>query len=966
MPLNASPSFAQSVVHNKTKKKILALPKYYKFFIPGSKNLENVTSLQKRSSSIMKIILSISKMPLKILSLIIAFQGFVFPLNSQLLPDFNDELLDNSLQKPVGLVFDKSGNAYIWQQGGTVHLMDTSGVISQNPFIDLSEEITEYVDHGLLGFALDPQFETNGYVYLLYVVDLHHLLYFNTPQYDPDATIINDASIGRITRYTSDPVTNFQTVIPESRKVLLGNTIEDGFPIVASSHGVGTITFGTDTTLIASCGDTGSFAWSDAGNHPESFYEKAVELNIIQPDENVGAYRSMMYNSLNGKIIRIDRNTGEGIPSNPFFRSDAPSAKVSKIWAMGLRNPFRIYLDPQTGSHNPEDANPGVLYIGDVGGVWWEELNIATHGGLNFGWPVFEGMQYSESFEGLVRPNKEAPNELFGQDQCEQEFFSFHDLIVQPHEFINPKVYNPCDGSPLEDSLFAIHQRPALAWLNHIQMMDSIAVVPAFDDTGAATQLEIENPQANIGGLHFNGGSSLAGFYYNGDNFPEEYQGRYFHADFNGWIKIIDFDVDYNVVNIDTFAQESVKGIVDFKVSPHDGCIYYVKAIEGPGIHRICFGGDPPPIAIANADIYYGVSPLTVVLDASESYHPKEYPFTVEWQLPDGTTSNQTQLQYIFTSNTNDPTPIEVTLVITDSVGNTKSDQLIISLNNTPPQVNISSINDGDLYPISDFSYLSLEAVVDDIEQVDSELFYTWQTFLHHNTHNHAGPLDNNKSSYTLIEPAGCDGESYWYRIELTVDDGAGLTTTDFVEIFPNCDLIFIEEIMLNGIIVDEGIRLNWDTEMDEIDGFEIQRSQNNTDFFSIALIDTQQPGTYSYIDRSPFWGTNKYRVKIIFEDGTYDYTNRINFEYLGNQNFSVFPNPAKDLLNIKVVESNGSIKFDLYDSSGKLLIKHLWTDDLKDGITIPISLNAIGDGIYYYRIKNGLESFSGSILKLK
>lgn len=905
-------------------------------------------------------------MQLKIFSLLICFIVITSVAVSQLPADFNDELIDNSLQKPVGLVFDKIGNAFIWQQRGTVHLMDTNGVVLPTPFIDISEEVSEYVDHGLLGFALDPKFEVNGYVYLMYVVDQHHLQNFGTNQYDPNTTIINDASIGRITRYTADPATNFQSVLLDSRLILLGENPDNGFPIVAGSHGVGTITFGTDGTLIASCGDSGSFHSPDAGDHPESFFEKALELNIIRPAENVGAYRAQLFNSLNGKIIRIDKETGEGVPSNPFFDASDPNAKVSKIWLMGLRNPFRIYLDPETGSHNPEDGNPGVIYIGDVGGSWWEELNIATDGGLNFGWPIFEGMQYSDEFGSRIRTNKDIPNPLFDQNGCDQEFFTFHDLIVQPHASIPPVAYNYCDGSILAESLFSIHQRPALAWLNHNQMMDSIAVVPAFDNAGAATQLEVENPQANIGGIHFNGSSSLAGFYYNGDNFPEEYRNRYFHADFNGWIQIFDFDVDYNIINIDTFAKASVKGIVDFKVSPYDGSIYYIKATEGPAIRRISYGGDPPPVAIANADIYYGTSPLTVNLDASASYHPKEYPFTIEWQLPDGSTSDQLQLEYIFESPTNDPTPNEVVLVVTDSVNNSKSDEIIISLNNTPPQVEITSINDGDLYPLSDFSYLPLEAVVSDLEQDESALTYTWQTFLYHNTHNHAGPLDHNKKSFALIEPAGCGDETYWYRIELTVNDGAGLSTKEYVEIFPNCMPFFDEEIILTGTILDEGVELSWNIEMADLFGLEVQRSQNNTDFITIANVDIDPSGTYKVLDESPFWGINKYRIKIIRQDGVFDYTNRLEIEFLRNQTFSVFPNPASDLLNIKVNESDGLIQFDLFDTSGKLMISQIWPDDIRDGIAIPVSIKSIGNGLYYYRIDNGLEKHSGSIIKVE
>jgi glucose/arabinose dehydrogenase len=886
---------------------------------------------------------------------------------AQLLPDFIDETLNTSLTKPVGITFDEIGNAYIWEQSGLVHIMDTSGILSNTPMIDIREEVSEFVDHGLLGFTLDPKFSENGYVYLLYVVDPHHLFNYGTPTYDPNITIINEATIGRITRYTADPSTDFKTVIESSRKIILGDNQSNGFPIVASSHGVGTLAFGTDGTLLASCGETGSFVSSDAGDHADSFYEKALEQGIIRPAENVGAYRSQMLNSLSGKVLRIDPETGNGVPSNPFYDADNPESKRSKVWLRGLRNPFRMYLDLETGSHNPEEGNPGVIYIGDVGASKWEELNIATVGGLNFGWPIYEGMAPKNAFSNLVKDNLDAPNPLFDSNDCTQEFFTFHDLIKQPNSLITPVFSNPCDAqNQIPESLMpSIHTRPTIAWLNHNQMTDSIAVIPGFDNNGNAIDIEIERAEAQVEGIHFNGSSSLAGFHYHGDNFPEEYQEQYFHADFNGWISIFDFDENYKLTKVDTFATD-VKGIVDMKVSPKDGCIYYVKVIEGPSVHRICFGGDPPPIAIAKADINYGPSPLTVNLDATDSYHPKDYPFTIEWKLPNGESTDEQTFSYIFESNNTQPTAITVELIITDSVGNSDTDELIISLNNTPPQVEITSVQDGDLYPLSDFTYLPLRAKVSDLEHSDEELIYQWQAFLYHNTHNHAGPIENSKEAYALIEPVGCTDETYWYRVELTVTDPAGLSTKDIVEIFPNCGEPFGEEIILSGEAKAEKNILSWSNlNEQEIREYEIQRSVNNTDFITIGKVENSNSLDYLYDDNSPLWGTNRYRIKAVQNNNVYDYSNKVTLEFPGEQQFSVFPNPTDNILNLVVKESTGNIYFDLFDTSGKLLLSKSWQDDIMDGIEVSISTSPFPNGVYYYQIKNGTSTFHGSVMKM-
>ena len=886
---------------------------------------------------------------------------------AQLLPDFVDETLNSTLNKPVGITFDETGKAYIWEQSGLVHLMDTVGIISDTPFIDIREEVSEFVDHGLLGFALDPKFSENGYVYLLYVVDPHHLFFYGTPDYNPNTTIINEATIGRITRYTADPNNNFKTVIESSRKILLGDSANNGFPIVASSHGVGTLAFGTDGTLLASCGETGSFVSTDVGNHEDSFYEQALQQNIITVAENVGAYRAQMLNSLSGKIIRIDSETGFGIPSNPYFDASNPLANRSKVWTRGLRNPFRMYLDVETGSHNPSDGMPGVIYIGDVGASKWEELNIAEHGGINFGWPIFEGMATKNSFANKIRDNRNAPNPFFGTNDCEQEFFTFHDLVAQPNTLVPPFFANPCNPQEqIPDTLYpSVHIRPTIAWLNHGQMTDSVAVIPAFDENGNTIDYEIENQEAEVEGIHFDGSSSLAGFHYHGNNFPAEFQGRYFHADFNGWISIFDFDESFKLIRVDTFATD-VKGIVDMKVSPYDGCLYYVKVIEGPSIHRICYGGDPPPVAIAKADVYYGPSPLTVTLDASESYHPKNYPFSFEWKLPDGETSDSPTFNHDFVSANSQATGITVELIVTDSVGNIGSDELTISLNNTPPQVEIISVKDGDLYPVSDFTYLPLQATVSDAEHTDEQLTFQWQVFLYHNSHNHAGPIENSRETFALLEPVGCNGELYWYRVELTVTDLAGLSTKDIVEIYPDCGEAFGADITLTGEAkFDKNILIWTNINEQDIREYQIQRSENNTDFIAIGTIDNNHTQEYTFEDNNPLWGINKYRISAVKNDNVYDYSNKITLEFPGEQDFSVFPNPTINVLNITVMESTGKIEFELFDASGKMVLTRSWLDDVMDGIETSIPVNSLANGVYYYQIKNGETTFHGSVLKV-
>ena len=115
-----------------------------------------------------------------------------------------------------------------------------------------------------------------------------------------------------------------------SRRVLLGETKTAGFPILYQSHGVGSLMFGTDGTLLASCGDGASYSSNDIGSAPETYYAQALSDGILKPKENVGAYRAQLVDSLSGKIVRIDPATGDGIPSNPFYDPANPRAARSR------------------------------------------------------------------------------------------------------------------------------------------------------------------------------------------------------------------------------------------------------------------------------------------------------------------------------------------------------------------------------------------------------------------------------------------------------------------------------------------------------------------------------------------------------------------------------------------------------------------------------------------------------------
>jgi len=169
----------------------------------------------------------------------------------------------------------------------------------------------------------------------------------------------------RIERYTVSSDRNVAD--PRSAKVIL--SIDQRY----SNHQGGLNLFGPDGMLYIGMGDGGS-----------------------QGDPHGNGQNR---NALLAKLLRINVDRGEPylIPAaNPY----AKGGGRAEIWAIGLRNPWRFSFDRFSG----------LLYIADVGGDRFEEVNVVpmSIAGVNYGWNVMEGPQCSRSSgcdqTGLQKP----------------------------------------------------------------------------------------------------------------------------------------------------------------------------------------------------------------------------------------------------------------------------------------------------------------------------------------------------------------------------------------------------------------------------------------------------------------------------------------------------------------------------------------------------------------------------------
>ncbi len=450
-------------------------------------------------------------------SFLIAFASLLlFQKKTSKLAGFVDQLFIDGWDNVVVFDWDTNARMYVLEKSGRVWIVE-NGVKLPDPLIDISEEVGDWSEVGCLGFTLDPNFLENGYFYLSYVVDRHYLLHYGSPSYDPDANDYFNATIGRVTRFQADSASHFTKTDLKNRTVLIGETKKTGMPILYLSHGVGSLVFGSDETLLVCMGDGASYDTVDEGSSPGTYWAQALADSIITPEENIGAYRAQILNSLNGKILRIDPNTGDGISSNPFFDPAAPRAARSRVWSLGLRNPYRMCRKPGTGSLDPAAGDPGAFYFGDVGWGLHEDLNVISGPGQNFGWPKYEGLT---------------------------TLTDYHDETYAP----------------------AVHERPKIDW-EHGKKAARGMVNGSIVKVGSSL----------LRGKSFTGNASTGGVWYTGGDYPPEYKNTYFHADYVfGWIRNFVFDDNHNPLEVREFLN-NIGPVVFLGSHPTQGNLYFVR-----------------------------------------------------------------------------------------------------------------------------------------------------------------------------------------------------------------------------------------------------------------------------------------------------------------------------------------------------------------------------------------------------
>ena len=274
-----------------------------------------------------------------------------------------------SFDRPVDLQHagDGSGRLFVVEQAGLIKTIpaDEADATASEPsvFLDIRDRVRRIGnEEGLLGLAFHPDFANNGFFFVNYTAS------------SPRRTVI--------ARFRAEGRQTGQVDADSERLVL-------EFPQPFSNHNGGQLAFGPDGYLYVASGDGGS------GGDPQGHGQNMTTLL--------------------GKILRIDVDGESGelayaIPAdNPFVDGEEGAEEEAvreEVYALGLRNPWRISFDLPSGR----------LWAGDVGQNAFEEVDLIVSGG-NYGWNVMEGNACFSPSTGCDSTRYEAPVWVYGRDE---------------------------------------------------------------------------------------------------------------------------------------------------------------------------------------------------------------------------------------------------------------------------------------------------------------------------------------------------------------------------------------------------------------------------------------------------------------------------------------------------------------------------------------------------------------------
>lgn len=262
------------------------------------------------------------------------------------------EVLDTYMYEPMEMVIFKDGRVLYIERRGEVKLYDPATQKTKS-IAKFEVSITGNYEDGMLGVALDPNYDQNHWIYI---------------NYSPAGNIAKQ----NVSRF----VMVGDSIDIKSEKIVL----EIPTQRETCCHSGGHLEFGPNGNLYISTGDNTSSKESD-GFTPIDERPGRAPFDAQKSSGNT--------HDLRGKILRIHpENDGTyTVPDGNLFPKDGSQGKP-EIYIMGTRSPFRFTVDDHNGFVYWGDVGPDGGVSNERGPESHDEWNQAKKPG-NYGWPYF-------------------------------------------------------------------------------------------------------------------------------------------------------------------------------------------------------------------------------------------------------------------------------------------------------------------------------------------------------------------------------------------------------------------------------------------------------------------------------------------------------------------------------------------------------------------------------------------------
>ncbi|HOY24336.1 MAG TPA: ThuA domain-containing protein, partial [Cellvibrio sp.] len=272
---------------------------------------------------------------------------------------FTKKTLVSNLNEPVSLSFFANGDALIAERGGSIKVVDyKTGELRDAGKIEVDPHGN--IEFGLLGFAVDPQFDKNKNIYATY-----------------NAAKPDGSTVERLSRFKwADGKLDLKT-----EEVFWEFKVDQN-----CCHTGGDLQFGNNGELFVSSGDN-SNPFTEEGYGPLDMRADAAKSDGLRSAGNT--------QDLRGKVMRIipKETGGYDIPQGNLFAN--PKDGRPEIYVMGTRNAYKITYDKPTSTLFYGDIGPDAGADSDLKGTrGYDEVNRVTKAG-NFGWPLFVGNNFA-------------------------------------------------------------------------------------------------------------------------------------------------------------------------------------------------------------------------------------------------------------------------------------------------------------------------------------------------------------------------------------------------------------------------------------------------------------------------------------------------------------------------------------------------------------------------------------------